>query len=63
MDGCFFKLSFSAVELLLYSPERPDVEFSQFILWFTSVSVVILASIWEVITAPRQNDDHYGDVN
>ncbi|KMZ60621.1 Signal peptide peptidase-like 2 [Zostera marina] len=49
------------VELLLYSPERPDVEFSQFILWFTSVSVVILASIWEVITAPRQNDDHYGD--
>ncbi|XP_042475890.1 signal peptide peptidase-like 2 isoform X2 [Macadamia integrifolia] len=50
------------VELLLYSPDSPNVNLSQFFLWMMAVGTVILASVWPVFVAYEQNDDPYNQL-
>ncbi|XP_043711871.1 signal peptide peptidase-like 2 [Telopea speciosissima] len=47
------------VELLLYSPDSPNVDWSQVCLWMMAVGTVILASIWSDFIAYDKNDDPY----
>ncbi|XP_051133412.1 signal peptide peptidase-like 5 [Andrographis paniculata] len=50
------------VELLLYSPPRPVVDYSVVFLWLMSVSTVLSASLWSEFTKSEQrinyNDDY-----
>ncbi|XP_031120745.1 signal peptide peptidase-like 5 isoform X1 [Ipomoea triloba] len=46
------------VELLLYAPERPIVDYSVIFLWLMSVGTVFCASIWPKITASKASDDY-----
>lgn len=41
-----------AVEVLLYAPTRPIIDYSVGFLWLMSVGTVICASLWSDITAP-----------
>ncbi|KAJ4967823.1 hypothetical protein NE237_014524 [Protea cynaroides] len=47
------------VELLLYSPDSPIVDVSEFFLWMMAVGTVIVASVWSEFIACEQNDDPY----
>ncbi|KAL7251028.1 hypothetical protein ACSBR1_012951 [Camellia fascicularis] len=47
------------VELMLYSPNRPIVDFSVVFLWLMAVGTVISASLWSEFTSSEQNDDRY----
>lgn len=49
---------FYVVELLLYAPERPIVDYSVIFLWLMSVGTVFCASIWPKITASKASDDY-----
>lgn len=55
-----FELSI-AVEVLLYAPVRPVIDFSVGALWLMSVGTVICASLWADFTATDQADVHYDD--
>ncbi|GMP55260.1 hypothetical protein CsSME_00020122 [Camellia sinensis var. sinensis] len=47
------------VEIMLYSPNRPIVDFSVVFLWLMAVGTVISASLWSEFTSTEQNDDRY----
>ncbi|KAL5066620.1 hypothetical protein RYX36_017507 [Vicia faba] len=49
------------VEVLLYAPVRPVIDFSVGALWLMSVGTVICASLWADFTATDQADAHYDD--
>ncbi|KAF7837091.1 signal peptide peptidase-like 3 [Senna tora] len=49
------------VEVLLYAPTRPLIDYSVAFLWLMSVGTVVLASLWSDITAPEQTDDCYNE--
>ncbi|XP_058774577.1 signal peptide peptidase-like 5 [Vicia villosa] len=49
------------VEVLLYAPVRPVIDFSVGALWLMSVGTVICASLWADFTATDQADVHYDD--
>ncbi|TQD89338.1 hypothetical protein C1H46_025104 [Malus baccata] len=47
------------VELLLYSPKRPVVDYSVMFLWLMAIGTIIIASFWLKITAPEKSDENY----
>lgn len=50
------------VELLLYSPKRPVVDYSVVFLWLMAVGTIIVASFWSKITAPEKSDENYNEL-
>uniref|UniRef100_A0A5B6Z4Q0 PA domain-containing protein n=1 Tax=Davidia involucrata TaxID=16924 RepID=A0A5B6Z4Q0_DAVIN len=50
------------VELLIYSPNRPIVDFSVVFLWLMAVGTIACASLWSEFTA-EHNDEIYNDVS
>ncbi|KAK4404102.1 Signal peptide peptidase-like 2 [Sesamum angolense] len=44
------------VELLVYSPDRPIVDYSVVFLWLMSVGAVMAASLWSEFTGSGQHD-------
>ncbi|KAJ7979097.1 Signal peptide peptidase-like [Quillaja saponaria] len=51
------------VEILLYSPNRPVVDFSAGILWIMAVGTVICASLWSEFIASEQTDERYNELS
>ncbi|GER40812.1 signal peptide peptidase-like [Striga asiatica] len=51
------------VELLLYSPERPILDYSVIFLWMMSVGAVVTASLWSEITGSEQSDERYNELS
>ncbi|CAA0819893.1 Signal peptide peptidase-like 3 [Striga hermonthica] len=51
------------VELLLYSPERPILDYSVIFLWMMSVGTVVMASLWSEITGSEQSDERYNELS
>lgn len=52
-----------AVELLLYAPKRPVVDFSVAFLWMMVVGTILCASCWSQLTAPQQADERYNELS
>lgn len=53
---------FIAVEILLYAPPRPLVDFSVTFLWLMSVGTIVCGSLWSDLTAPNQSDERYNEL-
>ncbi|XP_021898447.1 signal peptide peptidase-like 3 [Carica papaya] len=51
------------VELLLYAPNRPIVDFSVVFLWTMAVGTVVAASLWSLLTDPEQTDERYNELS
>ncbi|XP_020210393.1 signal peptide peptidase-like 5 [Cajanus cajan] len=51
------------VEVLLYAPTRPVVDYSVVFLWLMAVGTVICASLWSDITTPDQYDERYNELS
>ncbi|KAL5542920.1 hypothetical protein UlMin_010630 [Ulmus minor] len=51
------------VELLLYSPKRPIVDFSVIFLWMMAVGTLVCASLWSEFTAPDHTDERYNELS
>ncbi|XP_048131929.1 signal peptide peptidase-like 2 [Rhodamnia argentea] len=51
------------VEILLYSPVRPLVDFSVVFLWMMAVGTVVCASLWSDFTAAEQIDERYNELS
>lgn len=47
------------MEVLLYSPNRPVVDFSASFLWLMAVGTIVCASLWAEFVACEQVDEHY----
>ncbi|CAH2038812.1 unnamed protein product [Thlaspi arvense] len=50
------------VELLLYAPKSPVVDYAVAFLWLMSVGTVFTASVWSHITGPK-NDEQYDELS
>lgn len=59
----FLITNFFAVEILLYSPDRPLVDFSVVFLWMMAVGTIVCASLWSDFTAAEQNDERYNELS
>lgn len=46
------------VELLLYSPKRPVVDFAVVFLWLMAVGTLICACLWADFVACKQTDNY-----
>lgn len=57
-----FESSFT-VELLLYSPKRPVVDFSVVFLWMMAVGTVLCASCWSDFTGDQPTDERYNELS
>nr|CAB3489764.1 unnamed protein product [Digitaria exilis] len=53
---------FSAVEIQLYSPNRPVVDLSACFLWIMAVGTIVCASLWSEFVACEQVDEHYNQL-
>ncbi|RDX98716.1 Signal peptide peptidase-like 2 [Mucuna pruriens] len=51
-----------AVEILLYAPPRPLVDFSVAFLWLMSVGTIVCASLWSDLTTPEKSDERYNEL-
>ncbi|KAF4386406.1 hypothetical protein G4B88_020226 [Cannabis sativa] len=51
------------VELLLYSPKRPVVDYSVIFLWMMAVGTLVCASLWSEFTAPEHTDERYNELS
>ncbi|KAF2322258.1 hypothetical protein GH714_009605 [Hevea brasiliensis] len=51
------------VEIKLYAPNRPVVDFSVIFLWMMAVGTVICATLWSEFTAPEESDKHYNELS
>ncbi|KAH6795489.1 hypothetical protein C2S51_036475 [Perilla frutescens var. frutescens] len=51
------------VELLLYSPDRPILDYSVIFLWLMAVGTIVSASLWSEITGSNQSDEHYDELS
>ncbi|XP_051118326.1 signal peptide peptidase-like 2 isoform X2 [Andrographis paniculata] len=47
------------VELLLYSPNRPILDYSVILLWLMAVGTIVCASLWSEITGSERSDERY----
>lgn len=56
-------ISYETVELLLYSPDRPILDYSVIFLWLMAVGTVVFASLWSEITGSKQSDEHYDELS
>lgn len=54
---------FYVVELLLYSPKRPIVDYSVVFLWMMAVGTLVCASLWSEFTAPERTDERYNELS
>ncbi|KAK4387965.1 Signal peptide peptidase-like 3 [Sesamum angolense] len=54
---------FLIVELLLYSPDRPILDYSMIILWLMAVGTIVCASLWSEITGSEQTDERYNQLS
>ncbi|KAK7304275.1 hypothetical protein VNO77_45142 [Canavalia gladiata] len=52
----------SKVEILLYAPPRPLVDFSVAFLWLMSVGTIVCASLWSDLTTPEKSDERYNEL-
>ncbi|KAG2720948.1 hypothetical protein I3760_02G058300 [Carya illinoinensis] len=52
-----------SVELLLYAPKRPVVDFSVAFLWVMAVGTILCASCWSQLTDPQQADERYNELS
>ncbi|KAL5997259.1 hypothetical protein ACLOJK_008189 [Asimina triloba] len=50
------------VELLLYAPNRPIVDFSEIFLWLMAVGTIICASLWGDIVSGERTDERYNQL-
>ncbi|GAB4834171.1 Signal peptide peptidase-like 3 [Ancistrocladus abbreviatus] len=51
------------VELLLYAPKRPRIDFSVIFLWMMAVGTVVCASLWSDLVARKQNEERYNELS
>ncbi|PSS35907.1 Signal peptide peptidase-like [Actinidia chinensis var. chinensis] len=51
------------VQLMLYSPNRPIVDFSVVFLWLMAVGTIVCASLWSEFIANEQNDERYNELS
>jgi signal peptide peptidase-like protein 2B len=51
------------VELLLYAPKSPIVDYAVVFLWLMSVGTVFVASVWSHVTSPKKNDEQYDELS
>lgn len=49
-------LFLNPVELLLYSPDRPIVDYSVSFLWLMAVGTIICAALWKKFTQSKESD-------
>ncbi|KAK9146098.1 hypothetical protein Sjap_006001 [Stephania japonica] len=64
--GDLIKKSFEAgrkVELLLFSPNRPVVDYSVIFLWLMAVGTIVCASLWSEITGSEQIAEPYDQLS
>ncbi|KAK8938288.1 Signal peptide peptidase-like 2 [Platanthera guangdongensis] len=50
------------VEVLLYSPERPVVDFSATFLWLMALGTIVCASLWAEFIACEPIDEYYNQL-
>ncbi|KAF3457387.1 hypothetical protein FNV43_RR02044 [Rhamnella rubrinervis] len=50
------------VELVLYSPKRPVVDFSVALLWLMAVGTLTCASLWADFTTTEETDEPYNEL-
>lgn len=51
-----------AVEVLLYSPKRPALDFSAIFIWLMAVGTIVCASLWPEFIACEQVDERYNQL-
>ncbi|KAH6836247.1 SIGNAL PEPTIDE PEPTIDASE-LIKE 3 [Perilla frutescens var. hirtella] len=51
------------VELLIYSPNRPVVDYSVIFLWMMSVGTVVTATLWSDIVGSEEHDDSNNELS
>ncbi|KAG8375978.1 hypothetical protein BUALT_Bualt09G0015300 [Buddleja alternifolia] len=51
------------VELLLYSPRRPILDYSVILLWLMAVGTVFVASLWSKFTGSEESDERYNELS
>jgi len=51
------------VELFLYAPKSPIVDYAVVFLWLMSVGTVFVASVWSHVTSPKKNDEQYDELS
>ncbi|XP_027363291.1 signal peptide peptidase-like 3 [Abrus precatorius] len=56
-------LTSKKVEVLLYAPTRPIIDYSVAFLWLMAVGTVICASLWSDITAPDEFNERYNELS
>ncbi|KAK9082716.1 hypothetical protein Scep_029187 [Stephania cephalantha] len=64
--GDLIKKSFEAgrkVEILLFSPNRPVVDYSVIFLWLMAVGTIVCASLWSEITGSEQIAEPYDQLS
>lgn len=52
-----------AVELLLYAPTRPVVDFSVIFLWAMAVGTIVTASLWQEFGTSEHTDERYSELS
>ncbi|KAH7670516.1 Peptidase A22B signal peptide peptidase protein [Dioscorea alata] len=50
------------VEVLLYSPKRPALDFSAIFIWLMAVGTIVCASLWPEFIACEQVDERYNQL-
>ncbi|XVE81085.1 hypothetical protein DITRI_Ditri15bG0034900 [Diplodiscus trichospermus] len=51
------------VEILLYAPTRPIVDFSVMFLWAMAVGTIVIASLWQEFGTSEQTDERYDELS
>ncbi|GFQ06676.1 signal peptide peptidase-like 2 [Phtheirospermum japonicum] len=51
------------VELLLYSTNRPILDYSVIFLWMMCLGTIVTASFWPDITGSEDNDERYNELS
>ncbi|GAB2263855.1 hypothetical protein Droror1_Dr00025989 [Drosera rotundifolia] len=64
--GEILNLSLAAgkkVELLLYSPERPPIDYSVIFVWLIAVGTVVIASLWSDLVGCECSNERYDELS
>uniref|UniRef100_A0A7N0T9A2 PA domain-containing protein n=1 Tax=Kalanchoe fedtschenkoi TaxID=63787 RepID=A0A7N0T9A2_KALFE len=51
------------VEILLYSPNRPVMDWSVILLWIMAVGTIVSASLWSEFTGSEVSNDRYNELS
>ncbi|XP_015581181.1 signal peptide peptidase-like 3 [Ricinus communis] len=51
------------VEIKLYAPNRPVVDYSVIFIWLMAVGTVTCATLWSEFTAPEETDERYNELS